>query len=88
MCSKCHILSFLSFLPFSSSNEFGYVRKQSLTNDINEITDADPTNTYNFRVCARETLHSAPHQRERKFSGAHVWSGGGGGCNFRFFFGK
>ena len=24
------------------------------------------------RVCARETLRSAPHRRERKFSGARV----------------
>ena len=30
------------------------------------------------RVCARKTLRSAPHQREWKFSGAHVWSGGWG----------
>ena len=28
------------------------------------------------RVCARETLRSAPHRREQKFVGAHVWRGG------------
>jgi hypothetical protein len=27
------------------------------------------------RVCARETLRSAPHRRERKFSGTHVCIG-------------
>ena len=27
------------------------------------------------RVCARETLRSAPHRHYRKFFGAHVWGG-------------
>ena len=31
------------------------------------------------RVCARETLRSAPHRRERKFFGARVCSVAGGG---------
>ena len=36
------------------------------------------------RVCARRTLRSAPHRRERKFFGARVCSvaGGGGGVKF------
>jgi hypothetical protein len=38
------------------------------TNKISASADGGPRS----RVCARETLRSAPHRRERKFSGAHV----------------
>ena len=39
-----------------------------LEEEISAHADGDPR----YRVCARETLCSAPHQRERKFSGARV----------------
>ena len=45
---------------------------------VTEEISARADGSLRSRVCTRETLRSAPHQRERKFSGTCVWSEGGG----------
>ena len=43
-------------------------KKEEVERKISAHADGGPRS----RVCARETLRSAPHRRERKFSGARV----------------
>ena len=59
-----HVYNFCDFTcSFSLSNQQGWI---SLLNSAH--ADGGPRS----RVCARENLRSAPHRRERKFSGARV----------------
>ena len=51
-------------------NTYSYKRSEKYK--ISASTDGGPRSWF----CARETLRSAPHRCERKFSGACVWSGG------------
>ena len=57
---------------FSSSSTLQmiiYADSQERLSKISAHADGGPRS----RVCARETLRSAPHRREQKFSGAQVY---------------
>jgi hypothetical protein len=52
--------------------KFAVTKKQQHTDNSASAVGGPPS-----RVCARETLRSAPHRHWRKFVGAHVGGGGG-----------
>ena len=50
----------------------GQPLNEGLNRQLIELNSAHADGGPRSRICARYTLHSAPHRHERKFSGARV----------------